>query len=66
MRGRAAAGAPAQTRLGGSQRLAELRQSGWLVEFLDYKNGNGPPALLRLSREEVEIRLVIDQWQAAP
>ncbi len=66
VRGRAAAGAPAQTRLDGSQRLAELRQSGWLVEFLDYKSANGPPALLRLSREQVEIRLVIDQWQAAP
>jgi outer membrane lipoprotein LolB len=66
VRGRAAVGAPAQTRLDGSQRLAELRQSGWLVEFLDYKSENGPPALLRLSREDVEIRLVIDQWQAAP
>ena len=66
VRGRAAAGAPAQTRLDGSQRLAELRQSGWLVEFLDYKSADGPPALLRLSREQVEIRLVIDQWQAAP
>ncbi|HEY5291976.1 MAG TPA: lipoprotein insertase outer membrane protein LolB [Burkholderiales bacterium] len=66
VRGRAAAGAPAQTRLDGSQRLAELRQSGWLVEFLDYKSENGPPVLLRLSREDVEIRLVIDQWQAAP
>jgi outer membrane lipoprotein LolB len=65
VRGRAAAGAPAQTRLDGSQRLAELRQSGWLVQ-LDYKSDNGPPALLRLSREEVEIRLVIDQWQATP
>jgi outer membrane lipoprotein LolB len=66
VRGRAAAGAPAQTRFDASQRLAELWQSGWRVEFLDYKSGNGPPALLRLSRETVEIRLVIDQWQAAP
>lgn len=66
VRGRALVGAPAQTRLDSSQRLAELRQSGWLVEFLDYKSEKGPPALLRLSRQEVEIRLVIDQWQAAP
>jgi len=66
VRGRAAAGAPAQTRLDSTQRLSELRQSGWLVEFLGYKGQNGPPALLRLSREDVEIRLVIDQWQAAP
>jgi outer membrane lipoprotein LolB len=66
VRGRAAAGAPAQTRLDGSQRLAELRQSGWLVEFLEYKSENGAPALLRLSRQDVEIRLVIDQWRAEP
>lgn len=66
VRGRVAAGAPAQTRLDGSQRLAELRQSGWLVEFLEYKSENGPPALLRLSREDVEIRLVIDRWRAEP
>ena len=66
VRGRAAAGAPAQTRLDGSQRLAELKQSGWLVEFLDYKSETGPPVLLRLSRQDVEIRLVIDQWKAAP
>jgi outer membrane lipoprotein LolB len=65
VRGRAAAGAPAQTRLDSSRRLAELTQSGWRVEFLDYKSENGPPALLRLSRKEVEIRLVIDQWQFA-
>ena len=66
VRGRAAPGAPAQTLLGSSQRLAELRQSGWLVEFLEYKSENGPPALLRLSRQDVEIRLVIDQWRAEP
>jgi len=66
VRGRAAAGAPAQTRLDGAQRLAELRQSGWLVEFLEYKSTNGPPAMLRLSREDVEIRLVLDQWRTDP
>ncbi len=66
VRGRAAAGAPAETRLDNSQRLAELRQSGWVVEFLEYKSANGPPALLRLSRQDVEIRLVIDQWRVEP
>ncbi len=64
VRGRAAAGVPAQTRLDGSQRLAELRQSGWLVEFLDYNRASGLPARLRLSREGVEIRLAIDEWRA--
>jgi outer membrane lipoprotein LolB len=66
VRGRAAAGAPAQIRTDGSQRLAELRQSGWLVEFLDYNHASGLPVRLRLSREDVEIRLVIDQWRGEP
>ncbi len=66
VRGRAAAGAPAQTRLDSSHRLAELRQSGWLVEFLDYNDASGLPSQLRLSREDAQIRLVIDQWRAEP
>lgn len=66
VRGRAAAGAPAQTRLDSAHRLAELRQSGWLVEFLDYNAAYGLPQRLRLSRDDMEIRLVIDQWRSAP
>jgi len=66
VRGRAAAGAPAQTKLDDAQRLAELRQSGWLVEFLDYNASYGLPQRLRLTRDDVEIRLVIDQWRSAP
>jgi len=65
VRGRAAAGVTALTRLDDGQRLAELRQSGWLVEFLDYNPANGLPARLRLSREGVEIRLAIDEWRSA-
>jgi outer membrane lipoprotein LolB len=66
VRGRAAAGAPAQTQLDGSQRLAQLTQSGWLVEFLGYSSETGLPSRLRLSREGVALRLVIDQWRSAP
>lgn len=66
VRGREAAGAPAQIQMDGSQRPAELRQSGWLVEFLDYKPGSALPARLRLSRENLEIRLFIDQWRGEP
>jgi outer membrane lipoprotein LolB len=66
IRGRATVGAPAQTRLDASQRLAELRQSGWLVEFLEYGSGNGMPSRLRMSRQDVELRLVIDQWRSVP
>lgn len=66
VRGRAATGASAQTRLNGAHRLAELRQSGWLVEFLDYNDASGLPSRLRLSRDDAQIRLVIDQWRAGP
>ena len=66
VRGRAAAGAPAQTRLDSAHRLAELRQSGWLVEILDYDETKGLPHRLRLSRDDMEIRLVIDEWRSAP
>lgn len=65
VRGRASAGVPAQIRLDSAQRLAELRQSGWLVEFLSY-NASGLPVRLRLSREDMEISLVIEQWRGAP
>jgi outer membrane biogenesis lipoprotein LolB len=43
-----------------------LRQSGWLVEFLDYNLAYGLPQRLRLSRDDVEIRLVVDEWRGAP
>ncbi|HUX24584.1 MAG TPA: lipoprotein insertase outer membrane protein LolB [Burkholderiales bacterium] len=66
VRGRAAAGVPAQTRLNGAHRLAELRQSGWVVEFLDYDDASGLPSRLSLSRDDTQIRMVIDQWRALP
>ena len=66
VRGRAAAGAPVQTQADGLGRLVQLSQSGWLVEFLDYANPGGLPSRLRLSRQDVELRLVIDQWRNVP
>lgn len=66
VRGRATAGAPAQGKLDGLQRLTELRQSGWRVEFLDYGSGNGLPSRLRMSRQDLELRLVIDEWRGVP
>ena len=66
VRGRVSPGTPAETRRDPSGRLSELRQAGWLVEFVDYRVGGTLPARLRLSREDLEIRLVIDTWQPAP
>ena len=66
VRGRAAPGAPAQAQMDGSQRLTTLRQSGWLVEFLDYALESGLPSRLRMTHRDMELRLVIDQWRGAP
>jgi len=65
VRGRAAAGTPSQSRRDGLQRLSELRQSGWLIEYLEYAGASGLPLRLRLSREDIDIRLVLDEWRAA-
>jgi outer membrane lipoprotein LolB len=43
-------------------RLVEIRQDGWRVEFQEFASGR--PSRLRLSREDLEIRLAVDQWQA--
>ncbi|MHB8666845.1 MAG: lipoprotein insertase outer membrane protein LolB [Burkholderiales bacterium] len=64
VRGRAADGAPAQTRFDGAHRLAELTQSGWRVEFLAYDDASGLPSRLQLSRDNAQIRLAIDEWRA--
>jgi outer membrane lipoprotein LolB len=66
VRGRAVEGVPAEAQLDASQRLKELRQSGWLVEFIDYASGSGLPSRLRMSRQDVELRLVIDEWRGVP
>ena len=65
VRARAAPGSDAQTRTDATQRLIELRQSGWLVEFLEYDAPSGLPLRLRLTRGDVEIRLAISAWRGA-
>ena len=64
VRGRAVAGEPSQSKLDRLQRLSELRQSGWLVQYDEYKGESATPVRLRLSRPQVEIRLVVDEWRA--
>ncbi len=44
-------------------RLTELRQDGWVIEYQQYAD-NLPfhPRKLRLSRDDLAIRLVTDSW----
>ncbi len=45
-------------------RLATLRQDGWRIQYPAYVEGPGLdlPRKLRLERDRIDVRLVIDQW----
>ncbi|MGB7542151.1 MAG: lipoprotein insertase outer membrane protein LolB [Burkholderiales bacterium] len=58
VQGRASPGRPAELRRNGAGRLVDLRQDDWRIEFQEYEGER--PSRLRLSRENLEIRLVID------
>jgi outer membrane lipoprotein LolB len=60
IQGRAAPGEDADLRFDAEQRPLELRQDGWRVEYEEFRNGH--PGRLRMSREDIEIRLVVDRW----
>ena len=54
-----------QTRLDAYGRLAELQQRDWTVRFRDYvavKQYQLPERLF-IRSEEIEVRLVVDDWQ---
>jgi len=38
----------------------EIRQDGWRVAYEEFRGGR--PFRMRLSRDDLEIRLVLDQW----
>ena len=59
VRGRASPGRPAETRreAGGS---LEVRQDGWRIAYEEFREGR--PFRLRISRDDLEIRLIVDRW----
>jgi len=59
VRGRASPERPAETR-GEAGRDLELRQDGWHVVYEEFRGGR--PFRLRISREDLEIRLIVDRW----
>jgi len=64
VRGRPApapASAPTQQRSDAAGRLAELEQSGWRIEYLEYQDRL--PSRLKLSFPGVELRLAISEWK---
>jgi outer membrane lipoprotein LolB len=46
-----------------SGRLAQLKQDGWTIDYLQY-SADARPRKLTVAREGLEIRLVADSWQA--
>ena len=51
----------------GAGRTRQLVQDQWTIEYLEYSLENDRPALphrLRLTHDDLQLRLVIDQWQA--
>jgi len=58
VQGRPSPGRPFET-LGDTG--SELRQDGWLVAYEEFRDGR--PLRLRLTREDLEIRLIVDQWK---
>jgi outer membrane lipoprotein LolB len=59
VQGRASPDRPAEVTRPAGDGL-DIRQDGWRVAYEEFRDGK--PYRLRLSREDVEIRLVVDQW----
>ena len=58
-------GSSASVRLDSQQRLTELTQDGWRIEYSAYMpvGAEWLPRLLTLRREDVRVRMVVDGWQ---
>ncbi len=56
---RASPGRPAEMR-GDAEQGMELRQDGWRVAYEEFRGGR--PYRMRLTREDLQIILVVDQW----
>lgn len=59
VQGRASSDRPS-TVTGQAGESLEIRQDGWRVAYEEFRGGR--PYRMRLSREDLEIRLVVDQW----
>ena len=54
---------PSQVRKDGEGRIAELEQSGWKIEYLEWGDNTRLPARMKLSYPGIELRLAIAQWK---
>jgi outer membrane lipoprotein LolB len=56
-------GRPVEVERDASQRVKVMRQDDWRIDYEAYAGDR--PSRLRLSRPDLEIRLVIESWQAS-
>lgn len=56
-------GGPFEARRDASGRLAELQQSGWTIEYLEWREDARLPSRLKLTYPGIELRLAIAQWK---
>lgn len=58
-------GSPATVELDSQQRLTQLTQDGWRIDYSAYMpvGAEWLPRLLTLQREGVRVRMVVDGWQ---
>ena len=58
-------GAPASVKLDAQQRLSQLTQDGWQVEYISYMpvGAEWLPRLLTLRRAGVRVRMIVEGWQ---
>jgi outer membrane lipoprotein LolB len=63
-----AADAPAQIERDPNGRISLLRQDGWDVQYLSYTDSkpDGLPKRLRLSHDDMQVELLIDEWEWNP
>jgi len=55
---------PAEVVRDASGRVERLEQDGWTIDYLQYADQR--PRRLALSREGLELRLVVDSWRVEP
>ncbi|MSQ53541.1 MAG: outer membrane lipoprotein LolB [Betaproteobacteria bacterium] len=63
LRARAAPSPEAHSTLGANGRLVRLEQDAWQIEYQEYRGER--PVRMRLSRPNLEIRLIVDSWREA-
>lgn len=63
LRGRPDPATAAETQLDARDRLTELKQAGWTIDYLSYHADNGLPERMRVRRDKLDLRLVLEEWK---